>query len=131
AGEEAITYRQTILSAIHAAAYYPGAAVKQRLYGRAVVCFTINRYGSLTEVSIVHHADSPILDEAALKILEKASAKFPPIPDSLGKEQITYVVPIIFKKKTAGGAFHRAETATNRIRRPDGPRDVEIGRFPS
>ncbi|MFH0823067.1 MAG: energy transducer TonB [Pseudomonadota bacterium] len=132
AGEEAITYRQTILSAIHAAAYYPGAAVKQRLYGSAVVCFTINRNGSLAGASIFRHADSPILDKAALKIVETASSKFPPIPDSLGKEQITYVVPIVFKRKgPVGQAFQRAETATNRIRRPDGPRDVEIGKFPS
>ncbi len=100
AGDEAESYKDRILSAIYDAAYYPRAALKNMANGQAVVCFTINKDGSLAGVSIVGHADSEILDKAALKIVEKASSHFPPIPDALMKDQLTYVVPIIFKKRS-------------------------------
>lgn len=98
AGDEAQTYKDRILSAIHEAAYYPRAALRHMAHGKTVVCFTINKDGSLANVAIAAHADSGILDEAALKIVEKASSHFPPVPDSLMKEQVNYVVPIVFKK---------------------------------
>lgn len=98
AGDEAQTYKDRILSAIHEAAYYPRAALRHMAHGKTVVCFTINKDGSLANVAIAAHADSGILDEAALKIVEKASSHFPPVPDSLMKEQVSYVVPIVFKK---------------------------------
>jgi len=98
AGDEAPTYKDRILSAIHDAAYYPRAALRHMAHGKTVVCFTINKDGSLANVTIVSHADSRVLDEAALKIVEKASSHFPPVPDSLMKEKVSYVVPIVFKK---------------------------------
>jgi len=98
-GDQAQIYKDLILSAIHEAAYYPRTALRHMVHGQSLVCFTINKDGSLTSVSIAHHADSNILDDAALKIVEKASSRFPPIPDSVMKEQVTYVVPIVFKKR--------------------------------
>jgi len=98
AGDEAESYKDKILSAIHEAAYYPRDALRHMAHGKTVVCFTINKDGSLANVTIVAHADSRVLDEAALKIVEKASSRFPPVPDSLMKEQVSYVVPIVFKK---------------------------------
>ncbi len=98
AGDEAPTYRDRILSAIHEAAYYPRDALRHMAHGKTVVCFTINKDGSLANVAIVAHADSKVLDEAALNIVEKASSHFPPVPDSLMKDQVSYVVPIVFKK---------------------------------
>jgi protein TonB len=100
AGDEAESYKDLILSAIHEAAYYPRAALKTKSHGQTVVCFTINKDGSLASVSIVTHADSEILDDAALMILKKASSHFPPIPEVLMKDQLTYVVPIVFKKRS-------------------------------
>jgi protein TonB len=97
-GDEAQTYKDIILSAIHDAAYYPKAALRNMAYGRSVVSFTIKKDGSLTNIAIVSHAHSKILDEAALKIVEKASSHFPPLPDALMRDQVCYVVPIIFKK---------------------------------
>ena len=66
--------------------------------GRPWFASRSTRDGSLANVAIVAHADSKVLDEAALKIVEKASSHFPPVPDSLMKEQVSYVVPIVFKK---------------------------------
>ncbi len=97
-GDEAQTYKDLILSAIHDAAYYPRAALRNMAHGRTVVSFTIKKDGSLGNIMVVSHADSKVLDEAALKIVEKASAHFPPLPDALMKDQVGYIVPIIFKK---------------------------------
>ena len=98
AGDEAQTYKDLIFAAIHEAAYYPKAALRNMAHGQTVVRFTINKDGSLSNISIVAHADSQALDEAALKIVKKAAAKFPSIPDALMRDQVTYVVPIVFKK---------------------------------
>ena len=97
-GDEAQTYKDLILSAIHEAAYYPKAALRNMAHGQTVVSFTIKKDGSLANIAIVSHADSKVLDEAALKIVEKASSHFPPLPDALMRDQVCYVVPIIFKK---------------------------------
>jgi TonB family protein len=97
-GDEAQTYKDLILSAIHDAAYYPKAALRNMAHGRTVVSFTINKDGSLGAIMVMSHGDSKVLDEAALKIVEKASAHFPPFPDKLMKDQVSYIVPIIFKK---------------------------------
>ncbi|MBI5250043.1 MAG: energy transducer TonB [Desulfomonile tiedjei] len=99
AGDEAESYKDKILSAIHQAAYYPRAALRKMACGKAVVSFTINKDGSLAKVSIVGHTESETLDEAALKIVQQASSRFPPIPDELMKDEVTYVVPIVFKKR--------------------------------
>lgn len=100
AGDEAVTYRDLILAALHDAAYYPRAAANRMAHGKTVVCFTINRDGSLASVSIVTCSGLEILDEAAMKIVKKASSHFPPIPDALMKDQVSYVVPIVFKKRS-------------------------------
>jgi protein TonB len=98
-GDDAQGYKDRILSAIHQAAYFPRAASKKMAYGKAVVSFTINKDGSLADVSIVDHSKSETLDEAALKIVQQASSHFPPIPDELMRDQVTYVVPIVFKRR--------------------------------
>ncbi len=98
AGDEVQTFKDRILSAIHEAVYYPRAALRHMAHGRAVVSFTINKDGSLAHVVIVTPANSQVLNQAALKIVEKASSHFPPVPDSMAKEQVTYVIPIVFKK---------------------------------
>jgi protein TonB len=100
AGDEAVTYRDRILAALHDAAYYPRAAANKRAHGKTVVCFTINKDGSLASVSIVSCSGLEILDEAAMKIVKKASSHFPPIPDALMKDQVSYEVPIVFKKRS-------------------------------
>lgn len=97
-GDQAQTYKDLVLTAIRDAAYYPKAALRNMAHGRTVVSFTIKKDGSLGNIMVVSHADSKVLDEAALKIVEKASAHFPPLPETLMKDQVSYVVPIIFKK---------------------------------
>ncbi|MEJ2368312.1 MAG: 50S ribosomal protein L5 [Acidobacteriota bacterium] len=43
--------------------------------------------------------DIKLLDEAAVDIIGNAAKDFPPIPASISRDSLNYVVPIIFKKK--------------------------------
>jgi len=99
AGREGDEFRAQIISAIHAAAYYPKKALNERLHGEAVVAFTVSRNGSISNLALKKHSGSLILDEAAIKIVQKASEKFPCIPERLTTDSFSYEVPIIFKNK--------------------------------
>lgn len=99
AGPEGKTFESMVLSAIREAIFYPRKAVNERHYGEVIVAFALNKDGSLCSLSITKPSGSPVLDEAALKIIRKAAQKFPPIPDALNSQSIDYVVPILFKEK--------------------------------
>ena len=99
-GEEADKFKKRVLSAIYKAAYYPRDALRQKEYGEASVSFTIVSNGSIECLTVVKKSGSEILDKAALNIVEKASAHFPAIPETLGHNKINYVVPITFKKRS-------------------------------
>lgn len=99
AGAQVDRYKDKILAAIHRAAYYPRAALRKMAHGKAVVSFTVNKDGSLADVSIVGHSQSKALDEAAVKIVHQAASHFPPIPDELMKDHVTFVIPIVFKRR--------------------------------
>jgi TonB family protein len=99
-GEEADKFKKMVLSAIYRAAYYPRAALRQKEAGEAFVSFVVVGAGSIESVAVVKKSGSEILDQAALKIIEKASTHFPAIPETLGHKRINYVVPITFKKRS-------------------------------
>ena len=99
-GEEADNFKKMVLSAIYRAAYYPKEALRQKEAGEAFVSFVVVGDGSIESVAVVKKSGSEILDQAALKIVEKASTHFPAIPETLGHKRINYVVPITFKKRS-------------------------------
>jgi TonB family protein len=103
AGAEPVDFRAGVLSAIEASAYFPLKALRKGLVGQSLVQFTIWRDGSITGLSCVRTSGSEELDQAALRIIEKASKKFPPFPEHVPKESVSYVVPIAFKAKAAAG----------------------------
>jgi protein TonB len=103
AGAEAADFRAGVLSAIEEAAYFPKKALNKGIHGQAVVQFTFHRYGSITGLELVKTSGSDALDQAAVRILERASKRFPQFPDHFPKESVTYVVPIVFKAKPSGG----------------------------
>jgi len=55
--------------------------------------------GSLFNFSIMKPSGSPILDDAALKIIRKTAEKLPPLPAALNGHSDDYVVPILLKEK--------------------------------
>ncbi len=95
-GHEA--FKSMVLSAIKEAIFFPKAALKERQHGETVVAFVINRDGSVTDLRMEKSSGSKILDEAAIKIVQKAGKKFPPLPESIDENSLEYTVPIMFKK---------------------------------
>lgn len=100
AGKEVADFKAKLLSAIEEASFFPRKALKQRQHGRAVVTFSLTRDGSISMPSIAEHSGSDILDQAAVAIIQKAAANFPPLPLGITRESVTYSVPIIFKELT-------------------------------
>jgi len=100
AGAESKAFESMVLSAIREVIFFPKRAIKEGHHGEAAIAFTINRDGSVSGLSITKTSGSPMLDEAALRIIQKAAKKFPSIPDALNKESVDYVVPILFKEKS-------------------------------
>jgi periplasmic protein TonB len=99
AGLEGNAFDATVLSAIRESIFFPKAAFNRRQHGEVVVAFAISKDGSLTNLRITKPSKSAILDEAAVRIIEKAAKKFPPIPETVHRERLEYVVPILFKEK--------------------------------
>jgi TonB family protein len=98
-GQEGNALDAMVLSAIRESIFFPKNAFNQRHHGEVVVAFAINRDGSLSDLRVVKPSESAILNEAAVKIIQKAAKKFPSIPDTLFRERLDYVVPIFFKDK--------------------------------
>ena len=73
---------------------YPLLSLQRRQEGTPIVEFTILQNGSVVDLKITS-SGYRLLDREAQKIVMK-SAPFPPIPKSLGKDQIDLRVPINF-----------------------------------
>jgi len=99
AGHAGQAFESSVLSAIREAIFFPKRALEDRHHGEVVVAFTIKKDGAISEVSITRPSGFTILDQAAIRIIEKAAKKFPPIPTELNAETLNYIVPILFKKK--------------------------------
>lgn len=91
----ASAYRAEVAARLAKKRFYPNAARRDRLTGRATVSFTLNASGRVTAARIVRSAGARILDEAALEMVRRA-APYPPIPSGLGAT-ITIQAPIGFE----------------------------------
>lgn len=103
-GSDMEDFQSRILAAIREAIHFPKEALDRKKHGETVVEFTVNRDGSVSNLSIKQESGSTLLDEAALVIIRKASKNFPSIPDRVAREHINYVVPILFKEKRSRAA---------------------------
>jgi periplasmic protein TonB len=99
AGQGGEAFDSMVLSAIREAIFFPKQAVQERQHGEVVVAFSINKDRSISSLGITKSSGLTILDEAAIKIVQKAAKKFPPFPDGLSKDTLHFVVPILFKEK--------------------------------
>lgn len=64
---------------------YPAEAKAQNLYGSLELLVTIGADGALLDVRLLRSSGSPVLDAAALRIVQLA-APYPPFPASLAAE---------------------------------------------
>ena len=63
------------------------------LSGRKIEMSDVSKLGKDTPTG------EELLDSAALKIVRTAARKFPRIPATITRDRLSYVVPIVFKKK--------------------------------
>lgn len=73
---------------------YPEQAVKQKIQGRVIVGFTVNKTGQVGQVNVIH-SSSDVLNATAIEVVEKSPLWEP------GKNQgkpvnVKYVIPIHF-----------------------------------
>lgn len=60
---------------------YPDQARQQRLGGQVVITVGVRRDGSVESARVLHSSGTPLLDDAALRIVDLAQP-FPPLPDA-------------------------------------------------
>ncbi len=70
---------------------YPEAARRDGVEGRVVVRFTMDRGGTVTEVSLVRSSGFPMLDEAAAALLRGSRLPAPPAP---APDHLSITLPI-------------------------------------
>lgn len=93
-----LRYTDMIRQRIQEAIIYPHQARKDGIEGRPYIRFSINPYGEVTSLELVRSSGFAILDEEALAAIRRASP-FPKIPQSLGKQSLTYVQGLTFMLK--------------------------------
>jgi periplasmic protein TonB len=94
-------FKGQVLSAIHQAAFFPQQAHSRALHGEVIVAFTINRDGSVCDLVLTKSSGSDVLDDTARRIVQKASKEFPPIPEEMMTQAVTYEVPIKFRTRSS------------------------------
>lgn len=89
-------YPGKVAAKLRRALKYPRSAVSSRS-GEARVAFTVLPDGSATGIRVVSSSGSPVLDQAAMEAVRRASP-FPPIPTEAGRRQWPFAVPVLFKR---------------------------------
>ena len=98
-GRALADYNAQVQAAIKEATHFPREAARRRIHGTTTVKFIVKRDGSLVGVKVIRPSGEELLDHAALKIVRTAARKFPRIPAPITRDKLSYVVPIVFKKK--------------------------------
>ncbi|KMP12332.1 hypothetical protein UZ36_01060 [Candidatus Nitromaritima sp. SCGC AAA799-C22] len=75
--------------------YYPRIARKRGLEGRPVVTFTLDSRGDLINLNLTTPSNHKMLNEAALETIRRGTP-YPPIPEPLEKNSITFKLPISY-----------------------------------
>jgi periplasmic protein TonB len=90
-------YPGKIASRLRRALRYPKSALGSARSGQVQIAFTVTASGEAVSVRILASSGSTILDQAAIDAVRRASP-FPPIPDSAGRSQWPFAIPIQFKR---------------------------------
>ena len=90
------SYKSKVLARLRSVKRYPEAARRKGLEGTAVLSFTINARGQVTAARISGRSGYAAIDGAALAMARNA-APFPPFPPGIGRQQMSFRVPVQFK----------------------------------
>jgi protein TonB len=93
-----LRYTDMIRQRIRDVMIYPHHARTQGIEGRSFVRFSIHSDGTLISVQLVRSSGHSMLDEEALSAIRRA-APFPTIPESIKKDQITFIQGLNFELK--------------------------------
>ncbi len=91
-------YTDMIRQRIQEALVYPATARKDGIEGKTYIKFTIDKNGNMLSAILVRSSGSALLDDVAILAIYSASP-FPPIPDIIGKERMTFVQGLTFTLK--------------------------------
>ncbi len=75
---------------------YPEAARKRRIKGEIVLSFVLDRNGGVSGVRIATSSGTPVLDQAAIEVLRRASP-LPAPPKDVGGETIELLLPMRYQ----------------------------------
>ena len=75
--------------------YYPRMARKRGFEGKPIVAFTLGKKGDLIDLKIIEASIYDLLNEAALETIRRGTP-YPPIPEPLGKNSISFNLPISY-----------------------------------
>ena len=90
----ASNYPGKVRSKLQRALRYPAKAERKKIRGVVQVSFALSSNGALNSVRIAKSSGSPILDQAALKAVERAA----PFPASPQGAKSTFIIPLDFKR---------------------------------
>lgn len=88
-------FASLIRERIAAAKTYPTAARQAGQEGKVLVAFVLDKDGHILDLSVQRSSGHEKLDEAAVEAVKKA-ASFPPIPEKLKRETMSFKLPISF-----------------------------------
>ena len=88
-------YVRTLLRWLEPHRRYPRAARVRGLEGEVRISLLIDRAGSVIESRVAESSGEPLLDAAALEMVERA-APAPPLPAHWGAQRAVFLVPIRF-----------------------------------
>jgi len=91
----AAEYRTGLIKWLSTYVEYPQRALEKELEGKVELSVSINRSGEVLGKEIVSSSGSALLDQAALKMLERGSP-LPTMPESLAGETYTFTMPLNF-----------------------------------
>ncbi len=89
-------WQKSVVVRIASARAYPAAARSKKIEGEVRVRFTIDAYGAVVAREIETSSGWPVLDNAALSVLDGLD-KLPTPPQNLGRDRITMIVPINYR----------------------------------
>ena len=74
---------------------YPLSAQRRRMEGRVVLWVRIDPKGAVLDFGVSKNGPYPVLDEAALAMVNRARP-FPPLPEHFSEREFTFEVPVHF-----------------------------------
>lgn len=75
---------------------YPERALIRRKTGEGSIRLEISADGSVSQMTILHSTNTPILDDELLAMVKRASP-FPAFPKDLRKDRVAFIIPVAFR----------------------------------